>query len=162
MEGAGEVAGLEGLFSANAAEAFALAAPGKGWKVVTNAAGAVDLAQAGSLPTRESLAVAVTRAFAAADADAALKVSVPPIPKEVKGLPYFVRVYVNEIPVFDSSLPPKDQNKPCRMLKGGNTVVMEWHSGEFAESRGGVVGLQFNDALTGKPLSEYFLDMSRK
>jgi formylglycine-generating enzyme required for sulfatase activity len=162
MDGGGEVAGLEGLFSANAAEAFALAAPGKGWKAVTNKVGQVDFAPAGALPTRESIAVAVTRAFAAADADAAVAVKLPAIPKEATSDPFFVRVYINDKPVFDSSLPPRDRNKPCRLRKGMNTVVAEWHSCEFAESKGGVVTLQFNDARGGKPLPELFLDMNRK
>ncbi len=83
----------------------------------------------------------------------------PPTKGEV---PFFVRVWVNDILAFDSRLPKKDRAKSARLRKGANTVVVEWQTNVDGGSAAESIAVQFNDAKTGKPVPDLFFDMDKR
>ena len=150
----------------DAGDVFTLAAPSKGWKSVT-CGSTVTLGEAGPLLLLNSKAIGATRAIVAVDADAAVDVrainaagfEMSLNPTDEGEVAFFLNVWVNDKPAFDSRLPANARAKPVHLHKGVNTVVVEWRSNTGIEPTAENVRVQFNDATSGEPLPDVFFDM---
>jgi len=75
---------------------------------------------------------------------------------------FFLSAWVNDKLAFDSRQQKEKRSKPIRLLKGANTVVVEWRSNRAGETKAEGVRVQFNNATTGKPVPDVLFDMDQK
>jgi hypothetical protein len=157
----------EGLFKMNK--------PPEGWKLAVTGGAVVPVAEAGTLPTRGSSALAATRFMAAAEGAAVIRVAYPgPRPGTKPGVEELppaltVQVWLNEKVVFNSqthyaeSVKRRQPKLPAlsavRLRAGANTLVVGCASDVDGAAVADGVGVTFLDAKTDKPIASLILDM---
>jgi hypothetical protein len=73
-----------------------------------------------------------------------------------------ITVWINDTVVRKLGANKSIEQKPFRLLKAGNTMLVECRSRETAAVAPGVLALTFKDAKSGKPLDGLLFDVEKR
>jgi len=136
---------------------FKAGKPPKDWKAITHGP-SLSFGKDVKVPSMGAL-LSATRVETAGDRDAVIELK----HDQGKSTARFdITVWVNDTVALKLATGNSIEQKPFRLLKAGNTLLVECRSRETAAVAPGTLTLTFKDAKSGKPLSGVLFDIEKR